>query len=46
MNAMTLEEAKTILGEVATSMSDQEIEKLIMFIEKLCNKFIEEATKQ
>lgn len=42
---ITVEEARTLLGEVATRLSDKEVARLITFLEKLCNKIIDEVIK-
>ncbi|MBP7927951.1 hypothetical protein KAZ57_02280 [Patescibacteria group bacterium] len=46
MNTITVEEARKFLGTDGTSLCDIEVERLIIFLENLCNKFIEEVVTQ
>lgn len=45
MSVISVEEARTLLGSHATTLDDEKIANLIVFLENLCNKCIEDVTR-
>lgn len=46
MLAVSVKEARSILGSRAKKLTDQDLEKLIIFMQNLCSKFIEEVINE